>query len=139
MSDDDFWCKLDQLVAACQLKIDRPKGSTHPRYPAFIYPLDYGYLAGTRSGDGDGIDVWLGSLPERTVTGVICSVEVEQRDAEVKILLGCTPQEAREILKTHNVGAQAAILVERASASYEPPNFPLRISSSVGRPISCSS
>jgi hypothetical protein len=27
--------------------------------------------------------------------------------------LGCTPQEANEILQTHNRGAQSAILVER--------------------------
>jgi inorganic pyrophosphatase len=109
----DFWQKLDQLVAGNELKIDRPQGSAHPRHPDFVYPFDYGYLEGTRSGDGEGIDVWVGSLPHRWVTAVVCCVEVEQRDAELKILLGCTPQEAQEILKTHNAGAQAAILVER--------------------------
>jgi inorganic pyrophosphatase len=52
-----FWLRLDELVAGCGLVIDRPKGSPHPRYPDFFYPLDYGYLDGTRSADGDGIDV----------------------------------------------------------------------------------
>ena len=99
----NFWRKLDWLVSTCKLRLDRPKGSVHPRYPAFVYPFDYGYLEGTRSGDGDGIDVWVGSMPEKRVTAVICSVEIEQHDAEIKILLGCTPQEAREILKTHNI------------------------------------
>jgi inorganic pyrophosphatase len=113
MQHDLFWCRLDHLVAASDLKIDRPKGSTHPRFSGFIYPFDYGYLDGTRSGDGDGIDVWIGTLPEQQVTGIICSVEIEQRDAELKILLGCTPQEARVILQTHNRGAQSAILIER--------------------------
>ncbi|MEH1884245.1 hypothetical protein [Nostoc sp.] len=26
----DFWFKLDRLVAASNLKIDRPKGTSHP-------------------------------------------------------------------------------------------------------------
>jgi inorganic pyrophosphatase len=99
-----FWQHLDQLVATSNLKIDRPKGSAHPRYPDLIYPHDYGYLENTQSGDGDGIDVWLGSLPEKIVTALICTVDMGKRDAEVKILLGCTPQEAREILETHNSG-----------------------------------
>jgi len=111
--DDLFWRRLDRLVATCKLKIDRPKGSTHPNFPDFRYPFDYGYLEGTRSGDGDGIDVWVGTRPEKRVTGIICSVEMEQRDAELKILLGCTPQEANQILQTHNRGAQSAILVKR--------------------------
>ena len=111
--DDLFWRRLDRLVAACELTIDRTKGTVHPRFSDFRYPFDYGYLEGTRSGDGEGIDVWVGTLPEKRVTGIICSVEMEQRDTELKILLGCTPQETKAILQTHNRGAQSAILVER--------------------------
>jgi inorganic pyrophosphatase len=44
IEDTDFWCRLDDLVAHSRLCIDRPRGSPHPRYPAFVYPLDYGYL-----------------------------------------------------------------------------------------------
>ena len=95
MANHGFWHMLDRLVAECDLVVDRPRGAAHPRYPEARYPLDYGYLAGTQSGDGDGIDVWLGSLPERRVTGVICTVDGTQRDAEVKVLLSCTPQEAQ--------------------------------------------
>lgn len=113
MEDSDFWLRLDELVATCKLVIDRPKGVPHPRYPAFLYPLDYGYLEGTRSGDGDGIDVWVGSQPERGVTAIVCAVEVQQQDAEIKVLLGCTPQEAQTVLATHNVGSQSAVLLRR--------------------------
>jgi len=109
----DFWLALDRLVAACGLKIDRPRGSSHSRYPDLLYPLDYGYLEGTRSGDGDGIDVWLGSLPCQIVTAIVCTLDLEKRDAEVKLLLSCTPQEVRRILDIHNTGAQVAILIER--------------------------
>jgi len=53
----NFWLALDQLVAASEIVIDRPKGSAHPRYRDFIYPADYGYLANTRAMDGGGLDV----------------------------------------------------------------------------------
>lgn len=111
----EFWRALDALVAASTVVIDRPAGAAHPRYPDFIYPLDYGYLAGTLAADGGGIDVWLGSQPERRVTGVICTVDGIKRDAEIKVLLGCTSQEAQLARTTHNSGSQAACLIERPS------------------------
>ena len=87
MPHNDFWHTLETLVASCPLTIDRPQGSPHPRYPTFVYPYDYGYLEHTQGGDGSGIDVWVGSLPEKTVTAVVCTVDPLKRDAEVKILL----------------------------------------------------
>ncbi len=109
-SPEHYWHTMDQLLADSQIIIDRPKGSAHPRFPDFIYPLDYGYLAGTLSPDQDGIDVWVGSLPDRRVSAVITTVDMVKRDAEVKILVACTRLEAEAILKTHNEGPQAAIL-----------------------------
>jgi inorganic pyrophosphatase len=76
----EFWRKLDRLVAEHELVIDRPKGSRHPRYPEMVYPLDYGYLAGTQAADGAGIDVWVGSLLGRTVTAVVCTVDMLKQD-----------------------------------------------------------
>jgi inorganic pyrophosphatase len=108
-----FWATLDGLVAACTLRIDRPRGSSHPRYPDLVYPLDYGYLEDTLSVDGGGIDIWVGSLADKRVTAIVCTVDTVKRDAEMKILLGCTPQEAQVILGVHSSDAQAAVLVER--------------------------
>jgi inorganic pyrophosphatase len=113
MTSSDFWLKLDRLVATNELIVDRPKGSPHPSYPALLYPLDYGYLDGTRSADGEGIDVWVGSLPDRTVTGIICSVDLLTQEAEIKILLGCTQLESAQALDTHNRGSQAGLLLQR--------------------------
>ena len=96
--------------------VDRPKGSTHPRLPSLIYPLDYGYLGGLRSGDGAGVDVWIGSLKRQVITGIICTVDAGKRDTEVKILLGCTRAEQRRILSLHNWGDQRAILVQPEAA-----------------------
>ena len=101
-----FWAILDQLAAG-DIIIDRQRGSRHPRLPDMIYPLDYGYLAGTTAGDGDGIDVWLGGLPERSVTGIVCTADAHKRDAEIKLLLGCTSEEmatVQRFLNSHGLG-----------------------------------
>lgn len=116
MPNNDFWGVLDELVAGAEICIDRPRGTAHPRYPDLVYPLDYGYLKHTTSGDGAGIDVWRGSLPERRVTAVVCTVDIIKRDSEIKLLIGCTEDEARTILAIHNSGPQAALLLSRPVA-----------------------
>lgn len=97
----DFWDALDKLIADSELVIDRPKGSAHPRFPNFIYQVDYGYLKGTASMDGGGIDVWLGT-GERKLDAVMCIVDLMKRDSEIKLLLGCTEAEKAVIYQTHN-------------------------------------
>lgn len=115
MPAQDFWDHVDHLVASSQVAIDRPKGSAHTLYPDMIYPLDYGYLVGTTSGDGSGIDVWVGSLggTGRIPTGIVCSVDLLKRDAELKILLGCTDVEMQTIVDFVNDGDTRCILVKR--------------------------
>jgi inorganic pyrophosphatase len=117
MTEGHFWSRLASLVAGAPIVVDRPKGSAHPTIPSLIYPLDYGYLSGTQSGDGHGIDVWIGSLKRRAITGVICTVDLSKRDAEVKILLGCTLAEQKRILSIHNyrLGSQGGVLVRRSA------------------------
>lgn len=85
-----FWEALDALVGRAEIVVDRPRGSHHPDFPEFVYELDYGYLKGTTSADGEGIDVWIGSDPRRQVTGALCTVDLVKHDAELKILVGCT-------------------------------------------------
>jgi inorganic pyrophosphatase len=92
-----FWTDVDSLVASSTIVVDRPRGSRHPRQAEHVYPLDYGYLQGTMSGDGQGIDVWLGSSGDRGVTGVLSTIDLLKRDIEVKVLLGCSPAEIEEI------------------------------------------
>ena len=111
MAGEDFWSRLASLVAESSVVVDRPKGSAHPEIPSLVYPLDYGYVEGLRSGDGDGVDVWIGSLKRRVISAVVCTVDGKNRDTEVKILLGCTPAEQRRILALHNHGNQRAVLL----------------------------
>jgi len=66
--EQPFWTRLDRLVQESTVIVDRPCGSGHLRFPELVYPLDYGYLAETRTTDGGGGVVWPGSLAERRVT-----------------------------------------------------------------------
>ncbi len=109
----DFWSFLDQLIAQHKLVIDRPKGTRHPRYPELAYPLDYGYLDGTTSGDGGGIDVWLGASGTRDLSAVILTVDTFKRDAEIKLLLGCSEEETKIALACSNNDKMRALLVPR--------------------------
>ena len=102
MYEAEFWSALDKLVAGSNVIIDRPKGSPHPRYPEYIYPMDYGYLDGTSSMDGEGIDLWRGSDPDMALTALLCTVDLVKRDREIKLLLGCTEDEIQTVLEFHN-------------------------------------
>ena len=99
--NEDFWKALDELVSNSEIVIDRPRGSAHPRFPNFIYKVDYGYLKDTASMDGAGIDVWVGS-GEKKIDAIMCIVDLMKRDSEIKILVGCTEEEKLDIYKTHN-------------------------------------
>lgn len=108
-----FWSRLDQLVAACAVVLDRPAKSRHPRYHEREYPLDYGYLKESQSGDGAELDCWVGSDPARAVTGIVVTVDLLKRDAEVKVLLGCKAEEMETISTFHNCGPMAAMVIAR--------------------------
>lgn len=97
----EFWNALDELVNRSEIIIDRPKGTAHPKYPNFIYQVDYGYLKDTASMDGAGIDVWVGS-GETKIDAIMCIVDLMKNDSEIKILIGCTEEEKGIIYKTHN-------------------------------------
>lgn len=107
--------KLNQIVKGSKIVIDRAKGSAHPRYPEYIYPLDYGYLDATQSQDGGGIDVWLGSGDRSDIYGILVIVDALKKDSEIKILLGCSEVEAVMALDKSNRGDMAAILIRKDS------------------------
>ena len=96
-STPSFWSYLDKLVR-CPIIIDRPRKSSHPRYPEIVYPLDYGYLEGTSAIDGGGVDLWLGTSGTHEITAVILTIDLFKRDAEIKVALGCTDDELQIIL-----------------------------------------
>lgn len=99
--DTRFWQEMAQLIKTNAIIIDRPKRKPHPRYPDMIYPFDYGYLENTTAGDGDGIDVWIGTLKGKLLTGILCTFDTFKRDAEIKLLIGCTNEDV-QIIRTFN-------------------------------------
>ena len=99
--NDEFWNAIDELVENADIVIDRPKGTTHPRFPNFVYRVDYGYLKETTSMDGAGIDVWVGTGGKK-IDAIMCIVDSMKKDSEIKILIGCTEEEKQIIYQTHN-------------------------------------
>lgn len=111
----EFWAYLDELVATSPIVIDRPKGSPHPRFAAVIYPLDYGYLEGTTTVDGGGVDIWLGSNDEKFLDAMICTVDLHKKDTEIKLLLGCSEDDKHTILDLVNSESMRGMLIQRES------------------------
>lgn len=50
---------LEYLNKILEAKIDRPIGSSHPKYPDHIYLVNYGYIPNTVSGDGKELDCYV--------------------------------------------------------------------------------
>ena len=100
--NDEFWAAVDALVSSGKIVIDRPKGSIHPRFSDIKYEVDYGYIENTSSMDGGGIDVWLGSLADKQVSAIICTVDLMKKDSEIKLLVGCTQEETNTVYEFHN-------------------------------------
>lgn len=48
----------DYLGKIVKVKMDRPLGSKHPKH-GFIYPVNYGYIPNTVSGDGEELDAYV--------------------------------------------------------------------------------
>lgn len=111
--NSSFWTALDELMDKCEVTIDRLKGSCHPNWPDLVYPLDYGYLAGSKSGDGNEIDVWLGSMPGRELVAIAITVDAFKSDSEIKLLIGCTEEEIALVSGFHNSGCQRALVIRR--------------------------
>lgn len=98
----EFWQLLDELFAVCKIVIDRPKGSYHPEHKEYKYPLDYGFLAGTSAMDCGGIDIWVGTSAIRMPVAIISTIDFLKKDAEIKILYGCTKEEINVAYQCHN-------------------------------------
>lgn len=77
------------LLKQVHVQIDRPLGSHHPEHPALIYPVNYGFLPGTVSGDGEEIDAYvLGEFaPLTEFDGVVIAVIRRKNDTEEKLVM----------------------------------------------------
>jgi inorganic pyrophosphatase len=103
MSNETFWGHLERLVTESRVIIEVPKGTKTTRFPKELQLVDYGYLEGTSSIDKDGIDVFVGSDPNRVVDAIVCTVDLSKRDSEIKILIGCTEAEKHAVERLYEV------------------------------------
>jgi len=110
----EFWNNLNQLVKDNEIIIDRPKGSSHPKYKKIIYEIDYGYIKNTNAMDGNEIDVFKGSLNNKNVNTIICTVDLLKKDIEIKILICCTEIEKERAYNfLNNSDYMKAILIKK--------------------------
>ena len=83
--------------------IDRPLGSTHPKHPDIIYPINYGFVDGVFAGDGAEQDVYVFGTdqPLKTFAGKVIGVYHRLNDIEDKWIVSLTGDKlsADEILK----------------------------------------
>jgi inorganic pyrophosphatase len=112
--DNEFWEYLNKLVLENEIIIDRPKGTKHPKYSDIVYELDYGYIKNTKAIDGNEIDVFKGSLHNKNVNTIICTIDLLKHDIEIKILIGCTISEIQKVYKfLNNSKYMRAIIIEK--------------------------
>lgn len=75
------------LGKTVKIKIDRPLGSTHPKYANLVYPVNYGYIPGVPGGDGEDLDVYLldVDIPVEEYTARIIGIIHRNNDSEDKL------------------------------------------------------
>lgn len=72
-----------------KVTIDRPMGSSHPDYPALIYPVNYGYISGIIAPDDEEQDAYiLGvDVPVHEFTGKRIAIVHRRDDLETKWII----------------------------------------------------
>lgn len=91
-SDGDLLHTLSQLGKTVTVTVDRPSGSVHPVFPDMIYPVNYGYVSGISSGDGEWMDAYILGVcePLSAFTGTVSAVIHRFDDCDDKLIV--TPE-----------------------------------------------
>lgn len=78
----------EYLGKIVKVTMDRPLGSTHPKH-GFVYPVNYGYIPNTISGDGEELDAYvLGEhKPLETFEGRVIAIVHRLNDDDDKLVV----------------------------------------------------
>ena len=78
----------DYLGKTLKIEIDRELGSKHPKH-GFIYPINYGFVPGTVSGDGEELDCYLLGVfePVKEYTGKCIAIIHRTNDDDDKLII----------------------------------------------------
>ncbi|MBE6608646.1 MAG: inorganic pyrophosphatase [Ruminococcaceae bacterium] len=76
------------LGKTVDIVIDRPLGSSHPKYSNMIYPVNYGYIPNVIGGDGEELDVYLLGVNEavKEYRARLIAVICRNNDVEDKLV-----------------------------------------------------
>lgn len=79
---------IDFLDKTLEVTIDRPLGSKHPKH-GFIYPVNYGYVPNTISGDGEELDCYILGIyePIKTFKGKCIAIIHRLNDNDDKLII----------------------------------------------------
>lgn len=79
----------DYLGKNVHILIDRPAGSAHPKDQSLVYPINYGYVPDTISGDGEELDAYLlgTEQPLQQAEGYCIAVIHRLNDQDDKLVL----------------------------------------------------
>ena len=82
---EDIKSYLGQEVT---VEMDRPLGTKHPKH-SFIYPVNYGFIPGTISGDGEELDAYVLGIfePLETFTGKVIAIIHRTNDDDDKLIV----------------------------------------------------
>ena len=80
--------KKTYLGQKVHVKMDRPMGSKHPKH-GFVYPVNYGYIPNTISGDGEELDAYvLGEFkPLDEFDGIVKAIIHRTNDDDDKLVV----------------------------------------------------
>ena len=78
----------EYLGKKVKVVMDRPLGSKHPNH-GFTYPINYGYIPNTVSGDGEEIDAYIiGEFePLESYEGYVIAIIYRKNDNEDKLVV----------------------------------------------------
>lgn len=79
---------IEYLNKIVEVVIDRPMGSKHPKHN-FIYPVNYGYIPNTISGDGEELDCYVLGVfePLETFSGKCIAIIHRIDDNDDKLII----------------------------------------------------
>lgn len=79
---------LDYIGKVVTVTVDRQMGSRHPKH-GFIYPLNYGYLGGVTSGDGEELDAYIIGVfePLENFSGKVVAAIIREDEDDPKLIV----------------------------------------------------
>jgi inorganic pyrophosphatase len=79
---------IEYLGREVEVRIDRPLGSKHPDH-GFVYPINYGFIEGTKAADYEEIDAYVLGVfePISTYRGKVIGIIKRNNDIEDKLIV----------------------------------------------------